>query len=105
MQLLALGAARFVLGALHQKLRGRKKVYIMNSQIIIAKFIFIFLVLAKTYLGVIARIYYYNFCNQLLILVQRPESTHVAGYYRCQAVEAQVRSGISSFAFSRPGIG
>ena len=37
MQLLAWGAARFALGAPHQKLRGRKKEHTKNSQIITAE--------------------------------------------------------------------
>src|SRR6185437_15322955 len=44
----------------------------------------------KTYLGVMARFHHYSFCNQLLILAQRPESTHVAGYQRWQALGRQV---------------
>src|SRR6185437_585837 len=140
MQPLAWGAARFALGAPHQKLRGRKKEHTMNSQIITAESTSTFQpqpgspipaettggapygetrgaekksktqilceeaiqrladALAsgqsdaiKTYLGVMARFHHYSFCNQLLILAQRPESTHVAGYQRWQALGRQVR--------------
>src|SRR6185312_2454997 len=37
-----------------------------------------------------ARFHHYSFCNQLLILAQRHESTHVAGYQRWQALGRQV---------------
>ncbi len=47
----------------------------------------------KSYLGVMARFHHYSFCNQLLILMQRPESTHVAGYQRWLALGRQVRKG------------
>ncbi|MGH9476166.1 MAG: ArdC family protein [Terriglobales bacterium] len=44
----------------------------------------------QQYLGVMSRFHRYSFCNQLLILAQRPESTHVAGYQRWQALGRQV---------------
>lgn len=47
----------------------------------------------KFYLGVMARFHQYSFCNQLLILAQRPEASHVAGYQRWQALGRQVQKG------------
>ena len=34
----------------------------------------------RTYLSVMSRFYHYSFRNSLLIMLQRPESTHVAGF-------------------------
>jgi len=56
----------------------------------------------KTYPGVMARFHHYSFCNQLLILAQRPESTHVAGYQRWQALGRQVRQGEKSIHILAP---
>jgi len=49
-----------------------------------------------------ARFHHYSFCNQLLILAQRPESTHVAGYQRWQALGRQVRQGEKSIHILAP---
>lgn len=47
----------------------------------------------KQYLRVMSRFHHYSFSNQLLILVQRPEATQVAGYQRWKALGRQVRQG------------
>lgn len=56
----------------------------------------------KTYLGVMARFHHYSFCNQLLILAQRPEATQVAGYRRWLALGRQVRQGEKSIHILAP---
>lgn len=56
----------------------------------------------KTYLGVMARFHHYSFCNQLLILAQRPEATQVAGYQRWKALGRQVRQGEKSIHILAP---
>lgn len=47
----------------------------------------------KQYLRVMSRFHHYSFSNQLLILVQHPEATQVAGYQRWKALGRQVRQG------------
>lgn len=47
----------------------------------------------RQYLDVMARFHHYSFANQLLILAQRPDATHVAGYQRWQALGRQVQKG------------
>lgn len=47
----------------------------------------------KQYLRVMTRFHHYSFSNQLLILMQRPEATQVAGYQRWKALGRQVRLG------------
>jgi len=47
----------------------------------------------KQYLRVMSRFHHYSFSSQLLILVQRPEATQVAGYQRWKALGRQVRQG------------
>jgi len=47
----------------------------------------------KQYLRVMSRFHHYSFSNQLLILMQQPEATQVAGYQRWKALGRQVRLG------------
>lgn len=56
----------------------------------------------QQFLGVMSRFHHYSFCNQLLILAQRPESTHVAGYQRWQGLGRQVRQGEKSIHILAP---
>ena len=46
-----------------------------------------------TYLCTVSRLHSYSFGNIALILAQRPDATHVAGYRTWQTLERQVRKG------------
>ena len=47
----------------------------------------------RRYLSVAAKFHHYSANNCLLILMQRPESTRVAGYRKWQQLGRQVRKG------------
>lgn len=47
----------------------------------------------KRYLSTMAKFHSYSWGNVLLILAQRPDATHVAGYKRWQQLGRQVRKG------------
>src|SRR4051794_3908418 len=47
----------------------------------------------RTYLDAQARFHTYSFANALLILGQRPDATHVAGYQTWKSLGRQVRRG------------
>lgn len=47
----------------------------------------------RRYLAVMARFHRYSFTNSLLIAMQRPDATHVAGYRAWQKLGRQVRKG------------
>ncbi len=54
------------------------------------------------YLSVMRRFHTYSANNQLLIAIQRPEATHVAGYRRWQQLGRQVRKGSAGIAILAP---
>lgn len=49
-----------------------------------------------------ARFHHYSFNNALLIYLQRPDATLVAGYKRWQEVGGQIRKGETSIAILAP---
>lgn len=56
----------------------------------------------QRWLGIAAKFHRYSATNQLLILTQRPDATHVAGYRRWQALGRQVRKGETGIRIMAP---
>src|SRR4051794_24305850 len=56
----------------------------------------------RAYLTAQARFHRYSWGNALLILAQRPESTHVAGYRTWQSLGRQVRRGEKAIRIIAP---
>jgi len=56
----------------------------------------------KEYLGAMARFHRYSLSNVFLILLQRPEATHVAGYHTWRSTGRQVKEGEKGIAIIAP---
>jgi antirestriction protein ArdC len=56
----------------------------------------------RTYLKAMARFPHYSVGNSILIALQRPDATHVAGYKTWQKLHRQVREGESGIAILAP---
>src|SRR5215212_7250219 len=56
----------------------------------------------RAYLTAQARFHRYSWGNVLLILAQRPDATHVAGYRTWQSLDRQVRKGEKAIRIIAP---
>jgi antirestriction protein ArdC len=56
----------------------------------------------KTYLETLSRFHKYSFRNQMLIALQRPSATHVAGFHTWRSVDRCVRKGEKGIAILAP---
>lgn len=55
-----------------------------------------------TYLETLARFHHYSFGNTLLIALQRPDATHVAGFHRWKQLGRSVKKGEHGIAILAP---